>query len=403
MRSKSGVLVYIFSFVCGVAHPISKASIDSIHAKSSDAGVFFFPSFVNLPKEIFFTKPIYFIDNQKQSDDNNKGFLNYARMIIDNNYPTGIFILDETVFCDEKNREVDNSGFHKVMAITDSLHIMGFDVMLRICPLTESNRIQKNLKARLDKFYSEYKFDGFLFDLGKQSLKDIEYLLHDSKIYSEFMTQNKREGGEIQSSNSPLCLARYEDASFNIQLNTEGNTWNLLSCLISKTIDVDLQQMFAFPDIIDDSCFTANVDSLDQKSMVRLCQMQSMMPIIQFPLILLNVLDPKYKAICGQYLRFHGQMKRYLLQLALHSFDSKIPMIQHMDQVFPNQGFSACTNQFMLGAHYLVAPVVTSGNRRIVRLPKGIWRDDEGAVFKGPKILEIEVPINRLPFYERIN
>ena len=56
----------------------------------------------------------------------------------------------------------------------------------------------------------------------------------------------------------------------------------------------------------------------------------------------------------------------------------------------------------MLGDKYMVAPMVTKGTHRTVKLPKGEWHDDMGKKFRGPKTIEIEVPLERLPYFERI-
>ena len=56
----------------------------------------------------------------------------------------------------------------------------------------------------------------------------------------------------------------------------------------------------------------------------------------------------------------------------------------------------------MVGDKYLVAPMVTKGTYRKVKLPKGEWRDDMGKKLRGPKTIEIEVPLERLPYFERI-
>ena len=56
-----------------------------------------------------------------------------------------------------------------------------------------------------------------------------------------------------------------------------------------------------------------------------------------------------------------------------------------MDYAFPNQGFEECRDQYMLGDKYLVAPIMSSGNTRTVKLPKGKWKDDLGKVYKGGK------------------
>ena len=35
-------------------------------------------------------------------------------------------------------------------------------------------------------------------------------------------------------------------------------------------------------------------------------------------------------------------------------------------------------------------------------LPKGEWRDDTGKKFRGPKTIEVEAPLERLPWFEKI-
>jgi alpha-glucosidase len=56
----------------------------------------------------------------------------------------------------------------------------------------------------------------------------------------------------------------------------------------------------------------------------------------------------------------------------------------------------------MLGDKYLVAPVVTKENTRTVKLPKGRWKDDLGNIHKGGRNITIDVPLNRLPYFERL-
>lgn len=54
----------------------------------------------------------------------------------------------------------------------------------------------------------------------------------------------------------------------------------------------------------------------------------------------------------------------------------------------------------MLGAKYLVAPILTPDGKRTVRLPRGVWVDDLGQKFKGPLVMEISAPVGRIPYYE---
>ncbi|MBO7455860.1 MAG: glycoside hydrolase, partial [Paludibacteraceae bacterium] len=78
------------------------------------------------------------------------------------------------------------------------------------------------------------------------------------------------------------------------------------------------------------------------------------------------------------------------------------PIVRLMEYQFPHQGFADVKDQFMLGDKYLVAPVVDNGLERDVRLPQGTWRDELGKKYKGGKIYHIEVPLDRLPYFEKI-
>ena len=73
-----------------------------------------------------------------------------------------------------------------------------------------------------------------------------------------------------------------------------------------------------------------------------------------------------------------------------------------MEYAFPHQGFVDCKDQFMLGDRYLVAPVLTKEHTRKVMLPEGVWVDDTGMKFKGPKTIEVTAPLERLPWFEKV-
>jgi len=93
----------------------------------------------------------------------------------------------------------------------------------------------------------------------------------------------------------------------------------------------------------------------------------------------------------------------YILETARHAAKTGEPIVRAMEYEFPHQGFNRPMQQFMLGSKWLVAPVVTPDDAKIVELPAGKWRDDLGAVHVAPKKLELAaVPLDRLPRYERV-
>ena len=78
------------------------------------------------------------------------------------------------------------------------------------------------------------------------------------------------------------------------------------------------------------------------------------------------------------------------------------PILRPLAWHWPSQGYEAITDQFLLGADLLVAPVVEKGARkRSVTFPPGRWRGDDGSLVEGPTTREVAVPLARLPYYER--
>lgn len=60
------------------------------------------------------------------------------------------------------------------------------------------------------------------------------------------------------------------------------------------------------------------------------------------------------------------------------------------------------TDQYMLGEKFMVAPVVTKENTCTVKLPKGQWKDDLGKKYRGGQTVTIDVPLSRLPYFEKM-
>ena len=78
------------------------------------------------------------------------------------------------------------------------------------------------------------------------------------------------------------------------------------------------------------------------------------------------------------------------------------PIVRNMEYSFPNQGFSACKDQFMLGENILVAPMLAKGNLRSVSFPKGLWQAENGKKYKGGKSYEFDVPLEKLLWFRKI-
>ena len=80
----------------------------------------------------------------------------------------------------------------------------------------------------------------------------------------------------------------------------------------------------------------------------------------------------------------HEKFGSYILELAKHASKTGEPIVRYMEYEFPNEGYENIKDQFMLGKKYLVAPVLTEADERIITLPRGKWRDDLGGGTRGP-------------------
>ena len=89
------------------------------------------------------------------------------------------------------------------------------------------------------------------------------------------------------------------------------------------------------------------------------------------------------------------------MEQARHGAETGEPIVRSMEYAFPGQGFESCTDQYMLGDRYLVAPMMAPGHSRTVRLPKGRWQDENGKVYKGGRTYVLDVPLDRVPRFTR--
>ena len=168
-----------------------------------------------------------------------------------------------------------------------------------------------------------------------------------------------------------------------------------------------LGHAFTCPDMIGGGQFTSffGVEHFDEELIVRSAQVHALMPMMQFSVAPWRILSPGNTAICARYAQLHSEFGPYILSLARHAAETGEPIVRAMEYAFPHAGFLECRDQFMLGDRYLVAPMVSPGTRREVLLPPGSWRDDRGEVFKvskKPRRIATDVPLDRLPYYERI-
>ncbi len=404
----------------------------------------YFPPQGELPDELLFSAPQYNTWIELMYDQNQKDIMKYAHDIIDNGFPPGVLMIDDNWQENYGKWNFHPGRFPDPKAMMDSLHMMGFKVMLWICPFVspdcdvyrmlrdkqmllkdESGRAaivrwwngasglldlsnpetHKWFKDQLDYLQETYQVDGFKFDAGD--------FPHYKDCYSGLEKASPQEQCEWYARiglDYPLneYRAMWKMAGYPLvnRLRDKAHNWNDLKKLISHIL---LQGIvgynFTCPDMIGGGEFTSFLPGkvIDQDLIVRSAQCHALMPMMQFSVAPWRILDEEHLAACKKAVALREEFTPVLMELARESAQTGEPIVRFMEYVFPYQGYEKVSDQFLLGDNILVAPVLENGNStRSILIPEGKWKGRDGKKIKGPKKIEIQVGIDDLPIYVRI-
>lgn len=380
--------------------------------------------------------------NQNQAD-----VLKYAHAIVENGFPAGVLMIDDTWQENYGVWDFHPKRFPDPKRMIKELKEMGFKVMLWICPfvspdskefralakqsallISDSTRhtpitvewwngfsgqldfshpaAVKWFKERLDFLQNEYGVDGFKFDAG-----DYEYYPVNSfsnkpitaNVHSELFAKI----GLSYPLNEYRACWKMGGQPLVQRLRDKDHTWVDLQKLIPDMALAGLiGYTFSCPDMIgggEIESFWKNEKNLDQELIVRSAQCHALMPMMQFSVAPWRVLDAEHFEAVKKAVALRSRFTALMLSLANNSAQTGEPIMKSMDYVFANQNFATTIDQFMIGDSLMVTPVVTKGGLRSVRLPKlkkGKWKADDGIVYKSGTTITINVPLNRLPYFE---
>lgn len=406
-----------------------------------------FPPSGKIPEEIFFSKPQYNTWIELMYNQNQQDILDYAQKIIANDFPVGVFMVDDNWQKYYGNFEFKPDKFPDPKGMTDQLHRQGFKIMVWVCPFVSPDSPEYRelaakgyllkqkgnkkpaiihwwngmsacydvtnpeavayLKNQLQEAQKKYGIDGFKFDAGDVAYMGGQYDFHDPVANVNTFSEKWAAIGLDFPYNELRTSFKLGGRELVQRLGDKDYSWKAASLLIPDMAAAGLLgHFYTCPDMIGGGQYGAflNVDpdQFDQELIVRSCQIHALMPMMQFSVAPWRILDAKHLDICRRYARLHERMGEYILQMAHLASETGEPIVRHMEYAFPHQGFANCKDQFMLGNKYLVAPMITKGTQRTVVLPKGVWKDDQGEKIRGPRKMTIEVPLNRLPYYEKI-
>jgi alpha-glucosidase (family GH31 glycosyl hydrolase) len=435
----------------------STVTIDSagknLREAFSNASKRFFPSKNKLPDTLLFSKPQYntwieLVYNQNQQD-----ILKYARAILANGFPPGVLMIDDN-WADYYGRfDFRADRFTDAGAMVDTLHSLGFKVMLWVSPFispdTEIGRelLEKKLllfdkegdadktwdkatkpvivnwwngfssvldftnpeatkwyRSRLDHMVETYHLDGFKFDAG-----DAEFYPASAVSFKKATpNEHSRLWGELglfYPLNEYRAMWKLGGEPLVQRLRDKKHNWEDLQKLIPDLTTAGLLgYQFTCPDMIGGGEFGSflHLDKVDEQLIVRSAQCSALMPMMQFSVAPWRVLSKQNLAAVKKAVDVRSKYTPYIMQLVKQAASTGEPIARSMEYEFPNQGLAEVKGQFMLGNKLLVAPMVAGGTSKTIYLPKGRWQSDLGKTIKGPAKMEIEVAADRLPVFELI-
>lgn len=452
---------YIYGDLCfavdvrdGVLTVRSEGTVELIEAGSTlkeaylAAASAHFPPQRGIPPREFFETPQYNTWIELLYHQNQADILRYAHGLIDNGYPAGVFMIDDTWQKDYGCWEFNPERFPDPRAMIDELHAAGFRVMLWVCPyispdspeyreLAAQELLTKTaahkpsihewwdgysaaldlsnplailwLDRKLRSLCERYGVDGYKFDAG-----DARYYVNDKDSFggvepNDFSSLWAQYGINYPYNEYRACVG-CQGYPLVQRLADKCHSWDGtgLAALIPNTLTQGIMgYAYTCPDMIGGGEWSffrdeGLADRLDQELFVRYAQCAALMPMMQFSAAPWRVLSEENALRCLRAARLHMQYGHVFLSLAEHAGKTGEPIVRYMEYEFPHAGFAEVTDQFMLGDRILVAPVTTKGARtRSVKLPQGRWAYLGEKIYDGGCDVTVDASLDVLPFFEK--
>ncbi|MDQ8201189.1 glycoside hydrolase family 31 protein [Pelagicoccus enzymogenes] len=427
---------------------------DSLDRAFEAASTKYFPANGEIPDPLLFTAPQYNTWIELIYNQNEKDILSYADAILGNEYPAGVMMIDDNWQRSYGDWRFRTDRFKDPKAMIRSLHDSGFKVMMWVSPFVtadtenfrylaaegmlhlDPSRTQEILwantrnkaaiirwwngasamldlsnprayawiESELDFLVEEYGVDGFKFDAGDMRFYDRSSIISfDEESIPNDHTQYFAKLGLRYPLNEYRASWKMAGLPLAQRLRDKAPEWSDLQALIPGIIAQGLMgYAYTCPDMIGGGEYQSflALESIDQELVVRSAQVHALMPMMQFSVAPWRVLSPENNAICRDMANLHAEFGDEILELAQRSSITGEPIVKPMSWFWPDVGYERIHDQFILGDDLLVAPVVENGARsRSVSFPEGIWIGDDGSKVEGPAVIDIKVPLERLPHY----
>jgi alpha-glucosidase (family GH31 glycosyl hydrolase) len=405
-----------------------------------------FPGSGAMPDPLLFTAPQYNTWIEMLYEPSQDKILAYARAILAHALPPGVLIIDDNWHETYGTLRFHPGRFPRPGAMIDSLHQLGFKVMLWVSPFVSPDSATFRaleqagylvrahdgtvairrwwnghsavldcsneacvvwLHEQLDRLMRDGGVDGFKFDGGDPAY----YRSDDRTGRPTSPTEQCAAWGAVglrYALNEYRASWKGAGLPLGQRLKDRRQRWgdDGLAALISDGLAQGLLgYAYCCPDMIgggEQVDFQGPV-RIDAELFVRYAQCAALFPMMQFSMAPWRVLDREHLDYCCQAVQVHVRLGPEIVALAEHAAKTGEPILRHLAYVFPEGGYEQVHDQFMLGETILVAPVLAQGaTGRAVVFPPGTWRGDDGSLVTGPSRVEVSAPLARLPLYYKI-
>ncbi len=404
-----------------------------------------FPPSGFMPPLEFFSGPQYNTWIELNHCQTQAGVLEYARAVLSHGLPPGVLMIDAGWFEYFGHLEFHEGRFPDPRAMMRQIKEWGFRVMLWVSPyFSADSREYRRWRAlpgwllrnrngtpavlewwdghsvhldlthpeavswfhgELARLQRDYGIDGFKFDAG-----DAAHFAHRPASWLDAAPADLCEAwariGLQYPFNEMRACWKMGGTALVQRLHDRSPFWDEsgLASLIPNGLTLGLLgHPFVCPDMIgggDSLYFTRPHFEVDEELFVRSVQTSALFPMMQFSSAPWRVLSKAAFELCKDAVQLRSNFRGTLVEQARASAQSGEPILRSLEYQFPGRGYARVADQFFVGEALMVAPVQSPGVKtRPVRIPPGRWRDDRGAVVNGPKEIEVDAPLDRIPHW----
>ena len=420
-----------------------------------------FPPTGEEPELLYFSAPQYNTWIELTYHQNERDILAYAKSMVDHGLPPGVFMIDDTWQQAYGEWNFESSRFQNPKEMMDSLHAMGFKVLLWVCPFVSMDtpayrriawgRNPDDVKGyptkggflmerrsdgravpaavdwwngrsalldfthpnavawfseQLDRLVRDYGADGFKFDGG-----GVHFY---SAKGGGFAANDKSKSPAAQSALYGEFALKFKGSEYRngfgfagkpviMRLHDKNHSWDALARLVPDMLAAGFVGCpFICPDMIGGGEWTAFLPGspFDPEIFIRSAQIHALCPMMQISASPWRVLDQEHQLLFNEVVALRQRFAPLLVELAKESAKTGEPMMRNLEYEFPGMGYAGVKDEFMMGDRLLVAPVIKKGavERKVV-IPPGKWRDADDKVFAGPAEVVVPAPLAKLPYF----